>query len=80
MFNRGINDADFIFANSTCFDFNMMDKIADFDVKPGTWAITLTKSLPSPKWIILESIKKLMSWGEATVYIQQRQEASLVID
>ncbi|CAG9327122.1 unnamed protein product [Blepharisma stoltei] len=72
MFTRGWADADFIFANSTCFDSSMMLRIAESEVKEGTWAITLTKSLPSSKWKIHESIKKLMSWGEATVYIQQR--------
>jgi len=74
MFEIGWGDADFIFANSTCFDMEMMARIAECPVKPGTWALTLTKSLNSPKWRILESIRKNMSWGEATVYIQQRIE------
>ncbi|CAG9333248.1 unnamed protein product [Blepharisma stoltei] len=72
MFVQGWSDATVIFANSTCFDLQMMGNIADAPVAPGTWALTLTKNFNSPKWRIFESIRKVMSWGEATVYIQQR--------
>ncbi|CAG9330271.1 unnamed protein product [Blepharisma stoltei] len=72
MFAQGWADASLIFANSTCFDLPMMEAIANAPVQPGTWALTLTKNFNSPKWRIFESIRKNMSWGEATVYIHQR--------
>ena len=65
------SDASFIFANSTCFDHEMMRKIGQISLKPGTLGISFTKTIPGENWIVLESIKKNMSWGEATVYIQR---------
>ena len=47
------------------------------NMKPGSFFITFTKRLPSPKWEILEHESHRMSWGAATVYIQRRKpEAS----
>lgn len=65
------SDASLIFANSTCFDHEMMRKIGQVPMKPGTVGISFTKTIPGENWIVLESIKKNMSWGEATVYIQR---------
>ena len=72
MFEVSWSDADFIFVNSTCFDEKMMDRIALSEVKPGTWAVTLTKSIASNSWKVLQSFRKSMSWGAATVYIHIR--------
>lgn len=71
MFETGWSDAGFIFANSTCFDQSMMDRISAAPAQPGTWAVTLTKHLMQP-WAVLQSFRKSMSWGDATVYIHQR--------
>ena len=65
------SDAAFIFANSTCFDHEMMRRIGQLQLRPGTLGISFTKTIPGDNWIVLESIKKNMSWGEATVYIQR---------
>ena len=72
LFRVDWSDADVIFMNSTCFDIGMMDAIAMCQVKAGTWGITLTKSLASSKWKVVQSFRKRMSWGEATVYIHIR--------
>ncbi|CAG9328336.1 unnamed protein product [Blepharisma stoltei] len=72
MFERGWADADFIFANSTCYSPDMMRRISDFPVKIGTWILTTSWVLESSKWTVHETITKKMSWGEATVYIQQK--------
>ena len=69
-------DASFIFANSTCFDHDMMRRIAQVQVKPGTLGISFTKNFSEQDWTILESVKKNMSWGEATVYIQRKKETT----
>eukprot|EP00359_Climacostomum_virens_P001500 CAMPEP_0204898926 /NCGR_PEP_ID=MMETSP1397-20131031/1557_1 /ASSEMBLY_ACC=CAM_ASM_000891 /TAXON_ID=49980 /ORGANISM="Climacostomum Climacostomum virens, Strain Stock W-24" /LENGTH=243 /DNA_ID=CAMNT_0052066817 /DNA_START=2917 /DNA_END=3648 /DNA_ORIENTATION=+ len=66
------SNASFIFANSTCFSREMMKKLGEVEVQPGTIAITLTKTLHSPLWKVVDSFKKRMSWGDATVFIQQR--------
>ena len=42
-------------------------------MKPGTFFITFTRKLPSEEWTILEYERMLMSWGEVTVYIQQKK-------
>ena len=65
------SNADFIFANSTCFDHEMMRRIGQLQLRPGAIGISFTKTIPGENWIVLESIKKNMSWGEATVYIQR---------
>ena len=72
LFRVDWSDADVIFINSTCFDIEMMDELAMCEVKTGTWGITLTKSLDYCKWRVVQSFRKRMSWGEATVYIQVR--------
>ncbi|OMJ75414.1 hypothetical protein SteCoe_25456 [Stentor coeruleus] len=69
------SDASFIFANSTCFDHNMMQRIGQVKLRHGTIGISFTKTIPGNNWIVLESIKKNMSWGEATVYIQRYVDA-----
>ena len=52
----------------------LMDKLATAceDQKVGTFGITFTKRLPSPKWKLLSSELHQMSWGPATVHIQRK--------
>jgi hypothetical protein len=79
------SDVDFILANSTCFDMDLMHKIAEKAslCKIGTWFVTLTKRLPTSDpltvrdeskrdWDCVYSIKKYMSWGLATVNIHRK--------
>lgn len=68
---QDISDASMVYIASTCFEQSMMRKIGQLRVRPGTFAITLTKHLPLDSWGILESVKKKMSWGVVTIYIQQ---------
>jgi hypothetical protein len=51
-------NSDIVFANSTCFDHDLMQKIADFGIKmrSGSRFITFTSSLPSSLFIITEKI------------------------
>mmetsp|Transcript_14424 Transcript_14424/g.35148 ORF Transcript_14424/g.35148 Transcript_14424/m.35148 type:complete len:242 (-) Transcript_14424:454-1179(-) len=67
-------DADLCFANSTCFDSKLMQQLAQGanGMKKGSFFITFTKELPSTSWKVLESERHNMSWGQATVYIQQK--------
>lgn len=78
-FDVSFADACCFFANSTCFSLDMMRQIADLPVATGTIALTLTKHLPGPNWLILESFRKNMSWGEATVYIHRRVEPATLL-
>ena len=41
-------------------------------LKKGAFVITLTRKLPSEQFAVLESQMYNMSWGGATVYIQQK--------
>lgn len=66
------SDADVVFANSTCFSREMMDRIGASPLALGTIAITLTKPLTGYQWRLLENYKKEMSWGQATVFLQKR--------
>jgi len=67
-------DGDIVFANSTCFDDGLMQAVAKLAVgmKKGSIVITLTKRLPSKSFKVLEQQLYQMSWGGATVYIQQK--------
>ena len=68
------SDGNLIFINSTCFDDELMEKIAEKaeDLAPGTLVITFTKALPSSSFEILEHETHMQSWGHATVYIMRR--------
>mmetsp|Transcript_25278 Transcript_25278/g.49284 ORF Transcript_25278/g.49284 Transcript_25278/m.49284 type:complete len:247 (-) Transcript_25278:255-995(-) len=68
------SDADLCFANSTCFDSKLMQQLAKRadSMKKGSFFITFTKELPSKSWKVLEAERHNMSWGQATVYIQQK--------
>ena len=68
------SDGDVLFANSTCFDDALMKKVAGQAVtlKKGAVFITFTKRLPSHHFEVLEHQMYQMSWGGATVYIQQK--------
>jgi hypothetical protein len=76
MFEQSWEDAGILFANSTCFNREMMDRLAAMPVRPGTLAVTLTKNFQSDLWEVLESERKNMSWGDATVFISKRRENS----
>ena len=68
------SDGDVVFANSTCFDddlMNDMSKRAE-NLRPGAIFITFTKGLTSSKFEVLERKRYRMSWGPATVYIHRR--------
>ena len=71
-------DTSIIFANSTCFSFNMMNNIANkanIECKPGTIIITFTKRLTnlSADWELRDGFRRLMTWGIATIYIHRRK-------
>lgn len=68
------SDGDVVFANSTCFDDQLMDSISRQAeaLRPGSIMITFTKSLSSECFAILEQKRYTMSWGQATVFIQRR--------
>ncbi|OMJ96226.1 hypothetical protein SteCoe_186 [Stentor coeruleus] len=65
-------DARMIFVNSTCFDEEMIMEISEIPVAVGTFAISLTKALSANSWVQLETVRRKMSWGHATVYIQRK--------
>lgn len=69
-------DADVAFVNSTCFDKELLDKIAAkaHDMKPNSFLISLTRRIPNDDdWQVLEYERQFMSWGEATFFIHQRK-------
>jgi len=66
-------DGSFIFANSTCFEGDLMFGIAKAAARlaKDTIFVTFTKRLPdNVNWKILEVFKRSMSWGDATIFIQ----------
>ena len=68
-------NADVVFANSTCYDERLMKQLAEQceKLKAGVFVITFTRRLPSQEFDVLEHERHLMSWGEATVFIQRRK-------
>jgi hypothetical protein len=71
-------DATFIFANSTCFSAELMNKLAkkSSELRKGTIFVTFTKKLPGlgEEWEVREGFKRIMSWGIATVYVHRKIE------
>ena len=67
-------NADIVFANSTCFNFELMTQIAALAVRMrrGSRFICFTTQLPSNEFQLLEKINLGMSWGTATCYIHIR--------
>ncbi len=60
-----------MFANSTCFDDRLVQKISERanKLKIGTRVITFTTSLNNPNFEIIDTKQFGMSWGTATCYI-----------
>ena len=66
--------SDIVFANSTCFDAELMQLIATHAtcMSHGSRFITFTSQLPSDAFTVREKINLGMSWGVATCYIHIR--------
>ena len=77
IFKYDWSNAGVVFAASTCFSHDMMDRISEMPVKPGTLAINFKRPLISKYWETLESSRKPMSWGPETVFISRRREEPL---
>ncbi len=77
-FNLSWEDASIIFANSTCFSLDMINKIAEKankECKSGTIIITFTKKLSklNRNWEMKNGFRRLMTWGIATIYVHRRK-------
>jgi len=68
------SDADVCFANSTCFDEQLMTDLARQAerMKLGAYFMTLTKGLQSTHFQVVESKQYPMSWGMATCITQKK--------
>ncbi|CAD8177971.1 unnamed protein product [Paramecium pentaurelia] len=69
-------DGTFLFASTTCFDPDLMKQLSKkaADLKEGSYFITVTKTLePQSSWDLIKSIKVQLSWGLATIHIQQKK-------
>jgi len=68
------SDADLVFANSTCFDEQLMTDLARQAerMRAGAIIMTLTKGLQSTHFQVLESKQYPMSWGMATCITQRK--------
>jgi SAM-dependent methyltransferase len=68
------SDGELVFANSTCFDDQLMQALSDMAgrLKPGAIVVTFTKGMSSDKFEVLERKRYRMSWGPATVFIHRR--------
>mmetsp|Transcript_20054 Transcript_20054/g.28816 ORF Transcript_20054/g.28816 Transcript_20054/m.28816 type:complete len:415 (+) Transcript_20054:111-1355(+) len=69
------SDGDVVFANSTCYDDQLMADMGEMakSLKPGAIFVTFTKGLNLPDFFELVERKRYrMSWGPATVFIHRR--------
>jgi Histone methylation protein DOT1 len=65
------SDADLIFVNSTCFEPEMMVRLGKKKLKFGTVAITNSRPISGENWIMLETYRKKMNWGDTIIYTQR---------
>ena len=67
------SDGDIIFANSTCYDKDLMEHLyfKSLKLKRGSYFITLTNQLPDDKqiFLLISEERYEMSWGMADFYI-----------
>lgn len=72
------SDGDMVFANSTCFDEQLMLQLGQKGqhLKEGAYFVTFTKQLKSPYFDLIHSKQYRMSWGIATVHVQRRNPVS----
>ena len=71
-------NANIIFANSPCFSNDLINNIAskaNKECKSNTIIITVTKNLNklNSDWELRDGFRRLMSWGNATIYIYKRK-------
>jgi SAM-dependent methyltransferase len=67
--------ADCVFINATCFSNALMEKLALVAdrMASGSWAVTITRRLPSAEWAVLEHQTFSMNdGGAATFYIHRK--------
>ena len=69
-----LSKTDVVFMCSTVFDFDLMAKFARSagNMRTGTFMITISKDLPCANWKVLERVTRVVSWGGATMIIQQK--------
>ncbi len=67
-------DGDIVFMNSTCFDDALMDRVSNLalGMRKGTFFISMTRRLSNNDFTVIEAEMYKMSWGEATVFISQK--------
>ena len=65
-----------VFANSTCFSMELMEKLSKKagELKEGSFFVTFTNELQnlSGRWIVKNGFKRIMSWGIATIYVHYK--------
>ena len=68
------SDGDVVFANSTCFDATLMERLAHKArlLRPGTFFLTTTQRLPSDEFELLEQGPMSETWGDATIFIHRK--------
>jgi hypothetical protein len=66
-----------IFANCKTFDKELMMNISSKlkDIPDGVILITTVQAMSEfdGSWIIIDKLRRVMSWGSATIYIQVKQ-------
>jgi SAM-dependent methyltransferase len=64
---------DVVFANCTCYDDELMGKIAEMagGMRQGTFFVSVTRALESDAFELVDSAVLPVSWGDATLFIQQ---------
>ena len=77
--NENLSEGSLIFTNSTCFTQELLDKIAEKvnkEVKIGCIVVTTTRplKLDKEKWDILKGVKRMMSWGVASIFVHKKNK------
>ena len=72
------SDGDVVFANSTCFDATLMERLAHKArlLRPGTFFLTTTQRLPSDELELLEHGPRSEPGGDATSFSHRKLGAA----
>jgi hypothetical protein len=74
MKDKDWRDGDLVFANASNYDDETMKKLALLAhlMKRGSFFVTISQKLPSHDFVIVEHFMRKVSWGDASIYIQQK--------
>lgn len=74
--SKNWSNGDVVYANTSSFDTETMERLAELaeNMSKGSFFISVSKKLPSSEFTVIDHVMMPVSFGEATIYIQQKTD------